>query len=294
MPLQYNLEDYHKLKDIGYAIDLLSKLRNSAQVIAGGTDILPRRQGNATFNTVTHLIDISGLGLNYIKKTDDGICIGAATCINSLTTSPFFCSSPYKVLAEAANAHSTNTIRNRATIGGNLCNASPCADLALPLLALSACVVVAGPKGNRTIPLDAFFKGPNCTALLPGEILQEIIIPNHQETAGASFIKLRHHQTEVDMAVVNVATQLLFDGNKCLRAMIALGSVGPTCFLAKKAATILSGQPLNKKLIEQAAILAAGESAPINDNRATATYRKKMVAVLVKNSIEKSWERSRK
>ena len=96
------------------------------------------------------------------------------------------------------------------------------------------------------------------------------------------------------MAVVNVATQLLLDGNNCLRAMIALGSVGPTSFLAKKAAGILSRQTLNKKLIEQAAMLAADESAPIDDNRATAGYRKEMAAVLVKNSLEKSWERSRK
>lgn len=294
MPLQYNLENYHKPENIGQAIDMLTKLGNTAQVIAGGTDILPRRQSGAKFDTITHLIDISGLGLNYIRKTEGKIHIGAITDINCLATSSLFRLSPYNVLTEAANAHSTCTIRNQATIGGNLCNASPCADLALPLLVLSASVVVAGPEGKNTIQLDSFLKGPNCTALLPNEILQEIVIPIQPETSSASFLKLRHHQTAIDMAVVNVATQLSFKENSCLCARIALGSVGPTSFLAKKAAAILSGQTLNKKLIQKAANLSADESAPIDDNRATASYRKEMVAVLVENSLEKSWQRSRK
>ncbi len=292
MPLQYNLENYYKPEDVGQAISLLSKLGNTAQVIAGGTDILPRRQGGAKINILKHLIDISGLGLNYIRKDADKICIGAATDINYLAISPVFSSNPYKVLAEAASVHSTHTIRNRATIGGNLCNASPCSDLALPLLALSAAVVVAGPKGSHTIQLDSFFKGPNCTALEPDEILQEIVIPIQQEISSDSFLKLRHHQTAIDMAVVNVATQLSLEKNNCLSARIALGSVGPTSFLAEKAAAILSGQTLNKKLIQQAARISADESAPIDDNRATASYRKEMVAVLVENSLEKSWQRS--
>lgn len=294
MPLQYNLENYYKPETMKQAVDLLSKFGKTAKVIAGGTDILPKRQCGVQFDTITHLIDISNLGLNYIKESKGNLCIGASTDINSLATASIFNSNPYYALIEAAKAHSTNTIRNQATVGGNLCNASPCADLALPLLTLSASVVIAGPKGNHTIQLNSFFTGPNCTALLPDEILQEIIIPNHQETAGASFIKLRHHQTAVDMAVVNVATQLSFNENNCLCAKIALGSVGPTSFLAKKAADMLSGQTLNKKLIEQAAMLAADESSPIDDNRATASYRKEMAAVLVKNSLEKSWKRSRK
>ncbi len=294
MPLQYNLENYHKPEDIEQAIEMLKKLGKTAQVIAGGTDILPRRQGSAEFNTITHLIDISGLGLNYIRKAEGKICIGAVTDVNCLATSSLFRSIPYNSLTEAATAHSTHTIRNQATIGGNLCNASPCADLALPLLALSASVVVAGPKGKNTIQLDSFFKGPNCTALLPNEILQEIVIPIQPETSSASFLKLRHHQTAIDMAIVNVATQLYFKENNCLCARIALGSVGPTSFLSKKAAAIRSGQTLNKKLIRQAAVLSADESAPIDDNRATASYRKEMVTVLVENSLEKSWQRSRK
>lgn len=292
MPLQYNLENYYKPETMKQAVDLLSKFGKTAKVIAGGTDILPKRQCGVQFDTITHLIDISNLGLNYIKESKGNLCIGASTDINSIATASVFHSNPYYAFMEAAEAHSTNTVRNQATLGGNLCNASPCADLALPLLALSASVVIAGPKGNHTSQLDSFFTGPNCTALLPDEILQEIIIPNHQETAGASFIKLRHHQTAVDMAVVNVATQLMFNEKRCQRAMIALGAVGPTSFLAKEAADILLGQTLSKKLIEQAARLAADRCAPINDNRATAAYRKEMVTVMVKNSLEKSWKRS--
>lgn len=292
MPLQYKLEDYYRPESMKQAVELLSKFGKTAKVIAGGTDILPKRQQGAKFDTITHLIDVSNLELNYIKKNKDNICIGAATDINCLATAPVFHQNSYRALMEAAEAHSTNTIRNQATIGGNLCNASSCADLALPLLTLSASVVVTGPKGNCTMPLDTFFTGPNCTALLPGEILKKIIIPDYKENAGSSFIKLKHHQTCVDMAVVNVATQLWFNENRCKRAMIALGAVWPTSFLAKEAADILLGQTLSKKLIEQAAKLAADSSAPINDNRATAAYRKEMVTVMVKNSLEKSWKRS--
>ncbi|GAB6145294.1 FAD binding domain-containing protein [Desulfocicer niacini] len=173
MPLQYEIENYYKPKDLQQAVDMLSKFGNSAKIIAGGTDILPGRQNGVELKPIAHLIDISNLGLNYIRKGEDGICIGAATDINSLASLSLFCSNPYTALKEAASAHSTYTIRNRATIGENLCNASPCADLALPLLALSALLVVAGANGKRTIQLNSFFKGPNCTALLEDELLEK-------------------------------------------------------------------------------------------------------------------------
>lgn len=294
MPLQYFLESYHKLENIRQAVRLLNDLGDTAKVIAGGTDLLPRRPGGSRFNMIRHLIDISGLALNYVNKTADGVHIGAATDINSIAGSPHLGAVPYKALAEAAGAHSTVTIRNRATIGGNLCNASPCADLALPLLALSAAVIIAGPNGNRTLPLERFFTGPNCTALQPGEILMEVFIPVPKESTGTSFLKLRHHQTAVDMAVVNVATQLTAMDGRCLSAKIAIGAAGPTSFLAKKAASLLCEKILDKTVIRQAARRSADASAPISDIRGSAAYRREMVAVLVENSLEKSLQRIRK
>lgn len=293
MTVQYNFENYHKPEHIDQAVSLMSVPDETIKVIAGGTDILPRRQGGVKFKRIGHLIDISGLKLNYVHAAEDSIHIGSGTDINTIAASPFLAADPYNALSEAACEHSTLTIRNRATIGGNLCNASPCADLALPLLVLSASAVITGAKGTRTLLLESFFKGPNCTALESDEILIEIQIPNQPEGSGASFFKLKHHQTEIDMAIVNVATQVVFRDNHCFSGAIAIGGAGPTAILATKAANLISGQKVDEKLIRQAARVAADESAPITDIRATASYRKEMVAVLVENSLIKSVQRSR-
>jgi len=291
MPLQYLFKDYHRPEDIEQAIDLLSLTGNTAKVIAGGTDILPRRQGGTTFDTIQHLIDISGLELNYIRESTDGIRIGAATDINSIAACPLFRSNPYNVLAEAADAHSTHTIRNRATIGGNLCNASPCADFALPLLVLNATLVVTGPRGKREIPMEGFFKGINISALGQGEVLLEIHIPGSSAKAGTAFVKLRRHQTSIDMAVVNTATFLLCNQGRCEAVRIALGAVGPIPFRAKKAESVLSGAKPDREAVKKAAAAAAEEARPIDDVRATAAYRKKMVRILVRRSLENSLRR---
>jgi carbon-monoxide dehydrogenase medium subunit len=236
--------------------------------------------------------------LNYIRETQDAFLIGAATDINTLASSPVFNTSPYTVIIEAALAHSTLTLRNRATLGGNLCNASPHADLALPLLVLDAVLVMEGPHGQKTINLDNFFIGPHCTVLEPSEILTEIRIPRMPEKSGANFIKLTRQHTAIDMAVVNAATCLSIKNGICISARIALGSVGPHPFRAKKAEAFMENKTLVKNtlqtaaLFQEAADLAAKEASPIDDIRATAAYRKEMIPVLLQQSLGKSLERS--
>ena len=137
----FQVEEIHRPQNLVQAVDILSRFGNSARVIAGGTDILPLRPGVKKIDNIHHLVDISKLGLNYLKKENDHIRIGAATNINTIGASPLFLSGPYRALSEAADGHSTPTIRNRATVGGNLCNASACADLALPLLVLERILV---------------------------------------------------------------------------------------------------------------------------------------------------------
>lgn len=293
MSVYFQVEEYHRPQDLAQAVDILSRFGNRARVIAGGTDILPRRPGVKKIDNINHLVDISKLGLNYLKKENDHIRIGAATDINTIGASPVILSDPYRALSEAATSHSTSTIRNRATVGGNLCNASPCADLALPLLVLDAILVAAGPKGKRHIPIESFFKGVNFSALNREEVLLEIRIPLCSEKAGTAFLKLRRHHTAIDMAVVNVATLLTCKKERCKAARIALGSVAPISFRAKKAESVLVGAELSEEIIQKAAALAAEEAKPIDDVRATATYRKKMVAVLVRRSLENSMRRCR-
>lgn len=283
-----DIEAFLRPRTLEETLHLLSERGAKATLIAGGTDLLPRRQGGRTGIRSNCLVDISGLGLNYIRETQDGILMGTTTELNALISSPVFSSSPYNVIIEAALAHSTLTLRNRATLGGNLCNASPHADLALPLLALDALVGIEGPKGQRTLDLAEFFMGPHCTALEPSELLVEIRIPRIGEDCGANFTKLTRQHTAVDMAVVNVATRLCLKDGICTSARIALGSVGPVPFRAKKAEALLETKSLDQDALAAAALMAAEEASPIDDIRATATYRKTMIPVLVRDSLEKS------
>ncbi len=291
MSVYFQIEEYHRPQDLTQAIDILSKFGDSASVIAGGTGILPRRAGVNKLDNFNHLVDISKLGLDYLKKDSGHICIGAATTINTIGASAFFSSGPYEALSEAASAHSTSTIRNRATVGGNLCNASPGADFALPLLVLDAILLVVGSKGKRHIPIESFFKGANYTALTKEEVLLEIRIPIRSDRIGSSSLKLRRHQTAIDTAIANVATLVTCTKDRCESARIALGSVAPISFRAKKAESVLAGAELNDEIIKKASTVAAQEAKPIDDVRATAAYRKKMVAVLVRRSLENSIKR---
>ena len=291
MTAYFQIEEYHRPRDLAQAIGVLSKFRNSARVIAGGTDVLPRRTGVKKLDIFRHLIDISNLNLDYLKRDGDHICIGAATPLNTIGAADLLSSGPHAVLLEAANAHSTIAIRNRATLGGNLCNASACADFALPLLVLDAVLLAAGPDGVREIPIKEFFIGANYTALAADEILFEIRIPALLKTTGTDFQKLRRQQTAVDTAIVNVATLVTASKNICESARIALGSVGPISFRAKQAESVLVGMNLNNEILEKASAAAAQEARPIDDVRATASYRKKMVSVLVRRSLENSIRR---
>ncbi len=291
MSVSLKFEGYHRPGNIDQAIEMITKLGNKAHVIAGGTDVLPRRPGGHNFAKGKHLVDIAHMGLDYIREGEDGIHIGAVTTINSIGAFPLFSKTPFQVLSEAVACHSTQTIRNRATIGGNLCNASPCADLALPLLALDAQLVIKGPVKDRQVPIQDFYLGANLSALGSNEILSEVCIPFCEEKFATSFLKLGRQQTAIDMALVNVATFLTMEGQHCDTVRIALGSVGPVPFRAKKAESILAGKFPDKAIIQQAAEAAAEASAPLDDIRATAEYRKKMVVVLVRQALENSLRR---
>jgi len=290
----FQIEEYHRPQNLIQAIDILSKFGNSAGIIAGGTDILPRRPGVGKSKRIMHLVDISELGLQYLKKDKNHIRIGAATPINTIAASPLLSSGPYMALHEAANAHSTTTIRNRASIGGNLCTGSSAADLALPLLALDAILVVAGPKKERQIQMKRWFKGANYTALKDAEILREIRVPLLSGKEGTAFKKLTRHQTSIDKAVVSTAAFLSCTNGQCDRARIVLGAVGPIPFRAQKAESMLTGVTLNPQEIQMAAGRAAEDARPIGDVRATAAYRKKMIAVLVRRAVENCFQRCEK
>jgi carbon-monoxide dehydrogenase medium subunit len=280
--------EYYRPDNLEEAARLLSTWGKKAKPIAGGTDLLVAKSPG-----VECLVDVGKLNLSYIREDGHGIAVGAATTVDLIERSPILSAAPYAVLQEAATGMATPTVRNRATIGGNLCNASPAADLPLPLLVLDSTLIVAGLVGKKEIPLTDFFTDVNCTALEEGEMLTEIHIPLSPGNAGACFLKLRRHQTAVDIAVVNVGVLLVCREGVCERARIAMGAVAPTPVRAKSAEDFLTGKEITGQLIQEVAEGAAAESKPIGDLRASAVYRKRMVAVLVKRALQTALGRCR-
>jgi len=183
-------------------------------------------------------------------------------------------------------------MRNRGTVGGNLCNASPAADTAAPLLVLGARVRLAGAGGERTLALEEFFVGPGKTVLAPGEVLAEILVPPPPPRSGGDY--QRRTRTAMDIAVVGVAAAVVLDGGTaCRDARLALASVAPTPLRAAAAEAVLRGKDLAPERIAEAARAAAGEARPIDDVRATATYRRAMVEVLTRRALTAALARAR-
>lgn len=286
MSLCFTPSAYYHPDSLGEAIALLSKFRRKARLIAGGTDLLVVKPSG-----VESLIDIGGLNLSYLKEERGVIRIGAGTAVDLVEHSHLLTEWPYQVLPEAAKSMATPTIRNMATIGGNVCNGSPAADLSLALMALDASVSLVGTKGGRTLPLKDFHVGVNRTVLAEDELLAEVLIP--RSAGGESFLKLRRHQTSVDIAVVNVSTRLNCVNGRCADARIVLGAVAEKQICAQKAQGLLLNQIVDPGVIQKAAEQAAEEARPIDDIRASASYRKRMVAVLVRRSLELSAGRCR-
>lgn len=278
--------EYYRPSNLGEATRLLSSLGKKAKIIAGGTDLLVNKPSE-----VQCLVDVVNLDLDYIRKVEQGIEIGAATTVDLIGSSSILSSEPYVVLSEAASMLGTPTVRNMATIGGNICNASPAADLPLALMVLDASAKIIGSNGSRMIPIGDLFEGLKKTRLGEDELLVGVHIPAGKETSGTSFQKLRHHQTSIDIAIVNAATRLTCENETCKEARIALGAVAATPIYAEKAEATLINKRLDPDIIQRAAEAASEGVDPIDDVRASAGYRKRMVAILVKRALEHSARR---
>lgn len=275
--------NYFSCKTIEEACSLLAAHKDEARVLAGGTDLLIKMKHRKT--TPRYLIDIKRIpDLNYIRHDEhEGLRIGALTTIQAIRNSSLI-KKKFSVLHQAASVLGTRQVRNLATLGGNLCNGSPAAESAPALLTLEARVTIEGPGGQRTLPVEEFFLGPDRNALKEGEILTTIQFPDTPMHTGGMYIK--HSTRRIDVAIVGVAIVITLDDQVCRDIKIALGSVGPMPFRAREAEKVLKGQKLSKAIFAKAAQTAAEESFPIDDIRGYADYRKKMVETLVKEGIE--------
>lgn len=278
-------------KSIEEACSLLSLYQEKAKVIAGGTDLLVEMKHKEI--RPQYLINIKHIpGLDYIRYDEEkGLHIGALTTIRAIETSPLI-RQKFSILSQAAGLLGSMQIRNRGTLGGNLCHGAPSAEMAPALLTLSAKAKIAGAKGQRVVAMEDFFLGPGQTVLQPDEMLVEIQVPNSPARSAGVYLKHTVRKM-VEIAIVGVAAVVALDGHgkTCSDARIALGAVASTPIRVRKAEEILKGRALTAELIEKAAQICAEESRPIDDVRSSATYRRKMVHVLARRALEQAAEK---
>jgi carbon-monoxide dehydrogenase medium subunit len=281
--------EYHRPKTLNEALELLSKLED-AKILAGGTDLLvDLRIGRYR---PKHIIDISGLReLKYVVDTGEALRIGALTSIQELLDSPLV-SAKTPLLREALEKFAYWQIRNMATIGGNLCNASPAADTAPPLLVYDAVLKAASVSGERYIPISEFFYGPRQTALRKDELLVEVIIPYRKFVGyGYAYGKVGRRRGH-DISIVAVAVALALDGSLIRDARVALNSVAPTPVRAKSVEKFLIGRDASIYVFEEASKLVENDISPITDVRAPAEYRLHMAKLLIKELLVEAYRRA--
>jgi len=270
---------YFAPSGIDEALALLAKHGEKATVLAGGTDLVP----NVNYYELKPDIFIytGGIGSAYIKEENGKLVIGAGTTWTGLIANSLVAEKA-GLLAEAAKQGGCVATRNAGTIGGNLANASPAADLSTPLLVLDAELLLKSADGERVVPINEFFTGPGETVLKPDELLVEIHIPPVR--GKTAFLKLGRRRA-MTLSVVNTAVRLQMNGKICKEARIAVGSMAPRPLRCEKAERILSGNSVDKDLLGKCAAEAIKETSPIDDQRATAWYRKKAGEKLVARAL---------
>jgi len=276
-------------RSVDEALRVLSDRGADAKLLAGGTDLLPQMKNGLLKPGC--VIDLSGVASARALQADArGLRIGAAVAARTLERDAT-ARATYTSLAESGALVGSVQIRNLATLGGNLCNAAPSADMAPPLLALDAEAVIVGPKGERRVPFADFFVDVRRTVLAPDEILLEIVVPAPGPRSGGNY--LRHTpRRELDIAVVGVASQLTLSNGVCSKARIALAAVAPVPLRARAAEQALEGKPVTAEAIERAAELAVGVAKPISDQRGSADYRRHLVRVLTRRTLRTALARA--
>jgi len=281
--------EYIKPENLNDVIDALNTHEN-AFLLAGGTDLLVGMKYESIKPEC--IIDIKELPRMNTFEFNDEWRFGALTTIRDIEVSDRL-RQTLPVLGQAATALGSIQIRNRATLGGNLCNASPCSNFGALFLAMDAMLRIVSKDGERQMALQDFFTGPNQTALKKGEVLTEIILPGDADQSKGIFLKHSAGKSN-DLGLVNVAITLQreTDTDMCKKIAIALGAVAPTPVRAPQAEAILTDNRLTPELISRAAEKASDEAAPISDFRASADYRRALVRAMVSKGINALLKRS--
>ncbi len=268
--------EYLRPTSLKEALDMLKKHDGNVSILNGGTDLIVRmREGHSSPEIVMDIKKIPGL--DQIQVDEDRITIGATVLLNDLGLNEVI-KTRYPYLAQAALSVGSKQVRNRATCIGNICNASPLADTATPLLALNADVHIYGEEGIKTVPLKDFFVFVRKTILKPTEIVTGISFKQDPEALGI-FTKMSRRK-EVDLSTV--CSTVIRSGSEY---RISCGAVAPTPVRLAKTEAFLTGKALTSEVIDEACKLASGEVTPISDIRASEEYRREMVGVMLRHAL---------
>lgn len=278
--------EYYKFKNLDDTLKFLRECPDS-KILAGGTDLVIQLRSGKT--TARKIVDISRInGLRYIRDEEKYIRIGALTTIEELKDSGII-RDHAQPLWKAVNNFAVWQIRNIATIGGNICNASPAADTVPPLIVLDTKLKLQNIDGQREVKVEEFFKGPGETIIEKDEVLTEVVVPKKDNSWRYSFIKLGKRHSHI-LSIVNVAVGLKIDNDVIEDVIIALGSVAPTPVRAKSVENYLKEHRISREVLEEASQQVVRDVRPISDVRASAEYRVEMSKILVKRALNECLE----
>jgi len=277
--------EYHAPKTLAEACTLLAELGGKATVLAGGTDVLHKMKVGKL--SPEHLVSLKHLDeIREIRYQEGrGVVLGAITSHNAIYTSKLL-QERYLSLPMAAHTMASNQICNMGTLGGNIVNGVPSADLPPILIALGASIRLVSTRGERSMALEDFFFGSAETVIAPGEILADITIPD-QDATGSTYMKFGLRRSGA-LAVTGVAVSVTVAGDTLQEARIVLASAAPTVMRARAAEDFLRGKKISDELLAEAGELAAAASRPRDSIRGSAEYRRNLVGVLTKRALRKS------
>ncbi len=277
--------EYCRPASLAEALRLLAE-REGAVPVAGATDVWVAAKAGKIAPSM--LISLRGIErLRGIRPDGDGVHLGATTPHAEVEDSAML-EARYRALHRACSGVGSRQIRNVGTVGGNLCNAAPSADSAVPLLLYDAVCEVEGPRGKRSIPVEQFFLAPGRNALGRGELLTGIRLPAPPDRTHADYWKLTRRKA-VELPILGVGVRVsLGPGGEVREARIALGVAGPTPIRVRKAESVLVGKPLTRERVAEAAEVAAGEARVRDSWRGKAWYRRQMIRVLVPRVLERA------
>ncbi|MCW5849904.1 MAG: FAD binding domain-containing protein [Anaerolineae bacterium] len=280
--IPHTWDRYYAPQTLDEAVAILARKGRQARVIAGGTDLIIELERGV--RRLEAVIDITHIpGLNRVTLEGDHIHLGPLVTHNHIVASAL-CVERALPLAQAAWEVGAPQIRNRGTLAGNVITASPANDTITPLMALNASVTLRSTRGTRDVPLAQFYTGVRRTVMADDELLTAIHFPALRDNQRGVFLKLGLRRAQA-IAVLNIAVVLTFDGQVVTEARIALGAVAPTIIRATEAEAALVGQRLTAEVVQAAAQAALAAARPIDDVRATAAYRRRLVDVLTRRAL---------